>query len=70
MLELESINRLLVKCFSADAAAAAETAKLNKQGRVVNPRQQLMQGEISMVDKCPWVNTTKGLLESELEVEG
>ena len=67
---LEPINRLLVRSFSVDTAAAAETAKLDKQGRVVNRRQKLMQREISMVDKCPWVDTTKGLLESELKIEG
>ena len=67
---LHSINNLLVKSFSTDAAAAAEMAKLDKQGRAVNHRQQMMQGEISMVDKCPWVDTTMGLLESELELEG
>ena len=58
---LPSINNLLVKSFSADATAAAETAKLDKQGWVVNRCQQMMQGEISMVDKCPWVDTTMGL---------
>lgn len=57
---------LLNAAFTAEAVHQAETATLNRKGKVVNQSQQLMESEIAAIDDCSWVDTKAGLCKSEL----
>ena len=48
----ESVFRLLIASFSTESVQQAETATLNRNGKVINKRQQAMQSEIAAIDNC------------------
>ena len=62
----ESVFRLLIASFSTESVQQAETATLDRNGKVINKRQQAMQSEIAAIDNCDWIDNKAGLCKSEL----
>ena len=61
-----SVFRLLVASFSTESVQQAATARLDRNGKVVNKRQQAMQSEIAATDNYDWIDNRAGLCKSEL----
>ena len=57
----DSTFGLIIAAFTAKEVHQAETATLNRKGKVVNQSQQLMESKIAAIDDCSWVDTKAGL---------
>jgi hypothetical protein len=53
-------------CFNSSGYADAVGAQLDRAGKVINPRQAVMRQGMDAIERCPWVDTTKGLTKHEM----
>ena len=64
----ESVREIITGCFSSDAVLMAEESKEDKYGRIINRNVQDLRHEVERIEKCSWVDTSKGLLEAEMKM--
>ena len=62
----QSALRIIKSCFNATGYADALGAQLDRNENVINPRHAVMHRVIETIERCSWVDSTKGLTKHEL----